>query len=203
LLGPEQKHGIKEQWTFGREFFMMAGPLPSESQLILLLQAFSIFKHRQQSGLRLVLPFSIADHYPSLAKKIDQYKYRSALVMTGSIEPSQVAQLAGAAYALVAPGPPGSALLPVVQAWHSGIPLLALPDSHLSSIANGSVLFAADPSKESLATIMMQIYKDESLRLQLIRYGQQCRSAIDIPEETARLHTKLLELVSEPSDHAA
>lgn len=203
IIGTEEKHAIKEQWTFGREFFMLAGPLPSEPQLTLLLQAFSIFKHRQQSGLRLVLPLSIADHYPSLAKKIDQYKYKDALVITGPIDAAQVAQLAGAAYALIAPGPPGSALLATVQAWRAGIPLLAMPDTTLSTLANESVLIASESTKEALATIMMQIYKDEALRLQLIRNGQQCGSAKDIAEETRRLRMTLQQLVSESLDHTA
>lgn len=203
ILGTEEKLAIKEQWTFGREFFMLAGPLPSEPQLTLLLQAFSIFKHRQQSGLRLLLPLSIADHYPSLAKKIDQYKYQDALVITGPIDAAQVAQLAAAAYALVAPGSPGSALLATVQAWRAGIPLLAMPDTSLSTFANESVLIASESTKEALATIMMRIYKDEALRLQLIRNGQQCGSAKDIAEETNRLRVMLQQLVSESLDHTA
>jgi len=203
IIGTEEKHAIKEQWTFGREFFMLAGPLPSEPQLTLLLQAFSIFKHRQQSGLRLVLPLSIADHYPSLAKKIDQYKYKDALVITGPIDAAQVAQLAGAAYALIAPGLPGSALLATVQAWRAGTPLLAMPDTALSTLANESVLIASESTKEALATIMMQIYKDEALRLQLIRNGQQCGSAKDIAEETRRLRMTLQQLVSELPGHTA
>ncbi|MFM8758890.1 MAG: glycosyltransferase, partial [Methylophilaceae bacterium] len=191
LLSSEEKHALKEKWSFGREFFLLVGPLPSELQLTLLLQAFSIFKHRQQSGLRLILPFSISDHYPTLAKKIDQYKYRNALVITGSIASVQMAQLAGAAYALVAPGPPGSALLAAVQAWQVGVPLLALTDGGLSTVARESVLIAAAPTKEALAAIMMQIYKDESLRLQLIRSGQQAWATIDITAETSKLRTKL------------
>lgn len=197
LMGAEEKLAVKEEWSFGREFFMLAGPLPSESQLTMLLQAFSIFKLRQQSGLRLVLPFSLADHYPSLAKKIDQYKYRSALVITGVIAPEQVAQLAGSAYALVVPGPPGSALLATIQAWKAGVPLLTLPDSELLARTNESVLFAAEPTKEALAAIMMQIYKDESLRLQLIRHGQQNWLTVDMVAETTRLRSKLQQLVSE------
>lgn len=194
LLDAAEKHAIKEQWSFGREFFMLAGPLPSETELMLLLQAFSIFKHRQQSGLRLVLPLSIIDHYPLLAKKIEQYKYRSALIITGSIAPAQVAQLAGAAYALVAPGLPGSATLTTLQSWRVGVPLLAPPDSELLSWANESVLFAAEPTKEALAVCMMHIYKDESLRLQLIRRGQQNWSNIDIGSATTKLRATLQQL---------
>jgi hypothetical protein len=196
LLNADQKHAIKEQWSFGREYFMLTGPLPSEGQLTFLLQAFSLFKNRQQSGLRLVLPFSVTKHYPSLAKKIDQYKYRSALVITESITPKQVAQLAGAAYALVALGSPGTALIAILQAWRVGIPLLTVHESGLLGVAQQSVLFAADPTKEALATMLMQIYKDESLRLQLIRQGQRCLADIDTSLLPAALHQQLQQLVS-------
>ena len=196
LLSGEEKLHIKEQWSFGREYFMLTGPLPSEGQLTFLLQAFSLFKNRQQSGLRLVLPFSVTKHYPSLAKKIDQYKYRSALVITESITPKQVAQLAGAAYALVALGSPGTALIAILQAWRVGIPLLTVHESGLLGVAQQSVLFAADLTKEALATMLMQIYKDESLRLQLIRQGQRCLADIDASLLPAALHQQLQQLVS-------
>jgi hypothetical protein len=57
LLSTDEKHAIKEQWSFGREYFMSTGSYAAADQLILLLQAFSLFKNRQQSGLKLVLPF--------------------------------------------------------------------------------------------------------------------------------------------------
>ncbi|MFM7645722.1 MAG: hypothetical protein ACKO41_03315 [Sphingomonadales bacterium] len=195
-LSADQKHVVKEQWVFGREYFMLTGPLPSEAQLTFLLQAFSIFKNRQQSGMRLVLPFSLSSHYPLLAKKIDQYKYRSSLIITESISASQVAQLAGAAYALMALGSPGTVLIATLQAWRVGIPLLALPETGLGGHTQQSVLFAAESTKEALANIMMQIYKDESLRLQLIRQGHQCWQDINISSLTAALHQQLQQLGS-------
>ncbi len=196
VLNTDQKLAIKEEWSLGREYFMLTGPLPSESMLTLLLQAFSLFKHRQQSGLKLLLPFSLSGRYPVLASKIDQYKYRQSLVITGSIAAEQVAQLTGAAYALLSVGSPGAALLASAQSWRVGVPLLTLPDLDLSCLTQDSVLFASEPTKEALATIMMQIYKDESLRLALIRQGQRCLSAADAPFVTASIRTSLQQLIT-------
>lgn len=194
LLSGEEKLHIKEQWSFGREFFMLAGPLPSESQLTTMLQAFSLFKNRQQSGLRLVLPFSLAQHYPKLAKKIEQYKYKSSLVITEQISPTQMAQLTGAAYALLSVASPGSALMTTVLAWRAGVPLLTVQDQGLSAIAGESLLYAESETKEAIAAVMMQVYKDETLRLQLIRNGQQLLSGFDFSATTAKLREKLRQL---------
>lgn len=191
ILSTEEKHKIKEQWSFGREFFMLTGPLPSEAQLTLLLQAFSLFKNRQQSGLKLVLPFSLSTHYPALAQKIDQYKYRSSLIITETLSTTQVLQLAGAAYSLLVLATPGAALMACMQAWQVGVPLLALQDEELLSAAGESVLYAASETKEAFAAIMMQIYKDEALRLQLIRNGQQVVSSLDQPAIIAALYEQL------------
>jgi hypothetical protein len=195
ILSAEEKHKIKEQWSFGREFFMLTGPLPSEAQLTLLLQAFSLFKNRQQSGLKLVLPFSLSTHYPALAQKIDQYKYRSSLIVTETLSPIQTLQLAGAAYALVVLATPGSSLIACMQAWQVGVPLLALQDEELLSAAGESVLYAASETKEAFAAIMMQIYKDEALRLQLIRNGQQVVSGLDQRAITTALYEQLQQFI--------
>lgn len=191
LLSGQEKLHLKEQWSHGREFFMLAGPLPSELQLTMLLQAFSLFKNRQQSGLRLLLPFSLVQHYPKLAKKIEQYKYRSSLVITGPIDLMQTAQLTGAAYALLSVGTPGSALVAMGQAWQTGVPLLTIQEAGLSAIAKESLLYAESATKEALAAIMMQIYKDEALRLQLIRNGQQLLAAVDTRTMAAALREEL------------
>lgn len=196
LLSTDEKHAIKEQWSFGREYFMLTGSYASADQLTLLLQAFSLFKNRQQSGLKLVLPFALSTHYPSLAKKIEHYKYRNALVITGSIASEQVAQLSGAAYALVALGSPGSNLLAIAQARRVGLPLLTLPDPDRTAVAQDIALLAAEPTKEALAAIMMQIYKDESLRLSLIRQGRQPLTTGDVAAVTASLRARLQQLLS-------
>lgn len=193
LLSIDKKHAIKEEWTFGREFFMLTGALPSEAQLLLLLQAFSLFKNRQQSGLRLVLPFSLSKHYPALAKKIGQYKYVNALIITETITAAQRAQLAGASYALIELGSSGESIMAAAQAWRAGVPLLTLQDPGLPLRDTPSVLTASAFTKEALAAILMQIYKDESLRLQLIRSGQQCLSQIDSGTVTRALRERLLQ----------
>lgn len=203
VLSAEEKHTIKEQWSFGREFFMLTGPLPSEAQLTLLLQAFSLFKHRQQTGLRLVLPFSLSVYYPALAKKIDQYKYRSSLIITEMLSPQQVVQLAGSAYSLIAIGTPGAALIACLQAWQVGVPLLSIHDNDLEAAAGESVLYATADTKEALATIMMQIYKDESLRLELIRKGQQRVNELDQHRITAALYEQLQQFIQGVADPSA
>jgi len=203
LLSAEKKHAVKEKWTGGREFMMLSGPHLSGTRLMLVLQAFSIFKNRQQSGMRLVLPFSLSTLYPDLAKKIGTYKYRSSLVITENISASEEAQLTGAAYALLSVGPPGSSLMSLMIAWRSAVPLLTIQEAAITALAGESALYAGAETIESLAAVMMQIYKDEALRLQVIRNGQQRFSGLDTPTQTATLRKALLKLAKPSPDLGA
>jgi hypothetical protein len=81
-----------------------------------------------------------------------------------------------------------------VLAWRAGVPLLTLQDQGLSAIAGESLLYAESETKEAIAAVMMQVYKDETLRLQLIRNGQQLLSGFDFSATTVKLREKLRQL---------
>lgn len=162
----DSRQAIKEKYTGGKEFFLYTGSLQAPSNLVSLLKSFSIFKRRQQSGMRLVLPGAPDPKNHKLLTSIRTYKYRDEIQLTGELTGEERARITAAAYAVI--GPMEEDLLGVsgLEAALSAVPLIAAaghpvlgPEAYLQADMRDPV---------ELAAAMMQLYKDEPLRNNLV-----------------------------------
>ena len=78
-----EKAETKNKYTTGKEYFFYAGSIHPRKNLVHLLKAYSVFKKRQQSGMKLVLTGRLAWKYESFLKDLQSYKYRDDVIMTG------------------------------------------------------------------------------------------------------------------------
>ncbi|HMP87556.1 MAG TPA: hypothetical protein PKE63_09785, partial [Lacibacter sp.] len=77
-LPPAAREAVKEQVTGGVEYFLYTGSLAAGGQVLRLLKAFSAFKKRQQSSMRLVLAGAVPRKQEAAFKKmLSTYKYRA------------------------------------------------------------------------------------------------------------------------------
>lgn len=172
-LNPAEKMQCQLDYTEGRQFFMLAEDLQQEDQLLALLKAFSLFKKRQQSNMKLVLPFSLEENLSDFTKKFATYKFREDVVITGSISVEERYRLAASAYALIAADSLASLEARVVEALQLEQPLLIPRTPRAEELAGTSALYTEPDCLQDLADKMMLIYKDETLRSQLILQGKE------------------------------
>lgn len=172
-LNTAEKMQCQLAYTEGRQFFMLIEELQKEEQLIHVLKAFSLFKRRQQTNIKLVLPFSLEENCSEFASKLATYKFREDVVITGSISVAARLRLAAAAYALLVVDPKGHAEAGVVEALQLEQPLLVPRTPSAEEVAGPSVLYTDPDNLQDLADKMMLIYKDETLRTQLILQGKE------------------------------
>ena len=168
----EQKEQVRNKYSDGREFFLHTGAIHPRKNLVNLLKAFSLFKKRQQSGMKLVLAGRLAWKYQSFAKSLETYKYREDVVLTGYLDESELAALTGATYALVYPSLLEGFGVPVLEAMQCDVPVITSSGSSMQEIAGDAALYADARDQQSIADCMMRIYKDETLRDQLIGKGR-------------------------------
>jgi glycosyltransferase involved in cell wall biosynthesis len=169
----EEKQSVKEAYTNGKDYFIYTGAIHPRKNLVNLLKAFSIFKKKQQSGLKLVLAGRLAWKYRRFVEDLKSYKYRDDVVLTGYVEEPSLANLIGAAYAMVYPSLHEGFGVPVLEAMGSGIPVITSSDSSMEEIAGDAALYANATDPNSIAEAMIRIYKDEALGKQLIEKGNE------------------------------
>jgi glycosyltransferase involved in cell wall biosynthesis len=169
----EEKQSVKEAYTNGKDYFIYTGAIHPRKNLVNLLKAFSIFKKKQQSGLKLVLAGRLAWKYRRFVEDLKSYKYRDDVVLTGYVEEPSLANLIGAAYAMLYPSLHEGFGVPVLEAMGSGIPVITSSDSSMEEIAGDAALYANATDPNSIAEAMIRIYKDEALGKQLIEKGNE------------------------------
>ena len=169
--GPEEKANTKNKYTEGREYFVFTGGIDPGKNLMNLLKAFSVFKKRQKTNMKLVLAGKLAENYGSFAESLRSYKYREDVVMTGDVEESELVKITAAAYGMVYPSLLDGFAVPVVEAMKCNVPVITAADSSGQEIAKDAALYSDANDIGSIADKMMLLYKDENLRNELITKG--------------------------------
>lgn len=172
-LGYEAREAVKNKYSGGREFFLYTGAIHPRKNLLNLLKAFSIFKKKQKSNLKLVLAGRLAWKYQSFVEALRTYKYREDVIMTGYLPEEELAGLTGAAYAMVYVSLWEGFGVPVLEAMRCGVPVISSSGSAMEEIAGEAALYANPESFHEIAECMIRIYKDENLRQRLVDLGRR------------------------------
>jgi glycosyltransferase involved in cell wall biosynthesis len=138
-----------------------------------LLKAFSAFKKRQQTNMKLILTGRLAWKYGSFTESMKTYKYRNDVIMTGYVQEEELVKITGAAYGLIYPSLFEGFGVPVLEAMQCDVPVITSAASPMQEIAKDAALYADANSFTDIADKMMLLYKDENLRKQLIEKGRQ------------------------------
>jgi len=191
-LSNEEKAATKEKYTEGKEYFVYAGAIHPRKNLMNLLKAFSVFKKRQQTNMKLVLAGRLAWQYETFTKSLQSYKYRNDVVMTGYVEEAELARIIGSAYGLIYPSLFEGFGVPVLEAMRCEVPVITSAGSAMQEIAGDAALYADAESHTAIAEKMMRLYKDEQLRKELIQKGRKL-AATYTWDKTAKLLWQTIE----------
>jgi glycosyltransferase involved in cell wall biosynthesis len=175
-LSLDRQTAIKEKYTGGKEFFLYVGAIQPRKNLVNLLKAFSIFKKRQQSSMKLVLAGRLAWKTEEFRQLMNTYKYKDEVLLTGYLPEPELAQLIGASYALVYPSLFEGFGVPVLEAMKCGVPALTSQNTSMQEIGGDAGLYFDPADHNDMADKLMLIYKDEGLRSKLIEKGKEAAS---------------------------
>ena len=171
-VSEEVKRQIKGNFSDNKEYFLFTGAIHPRKNLLNLLKAFSVFKKRQQSSIKLLLAGRLAWKYDSFIKSLETYKYKDDIVLLNYLEESELVKITASAYAVVYPSLFEGFGVPVLEAMQCEVPVITSTTSAMQAIAGDAALYADAENYNDLAEKMMRLYKDESLRSELIQKGK-------------------------------
>ena len=156
---------IKRSFSDGKEFFLYYHSTVNNESVIEMLKAFSVFKKRQESSMKLLI---IGKTNGQSEKSLSNYKYRHDVSWIEDRIKTVITEITAAAYAVIIPFNTDSDPFIALNAMGAGIPVITTKDTDVIEIAGDSILFADSASSKSISEKMMQIYIDENLRSALI-----------------------------------
>ncbi len=161
---------IRDRYTSGTGYFIYVGEIYPQYNLLNLLKAFSVFKKRQKSSMKLVLAGLVDEKSKAFLEILKKYKYREDIVIINQPDDTELALILASAYAYINPCINEGFSLTLIEAMACQIPVITIPFSEMEA---ESVL-AIDPENvNDIADKMMLIYKDENLRSDLIKKGNE------------------------------
>lgn len=195
-ISVEEKQAVKEKYCEGKDYYIYAGSIHPRKNLINLLKAFSVFKKKQQSNMKLVLTGRLAWKYESFLKSLESYKYRADVVITGYLPEKELAKLVGSAYAMVYPSLWEGFGMPVLEAMRCEVPVITSSNSAMQELAKEAALYVDPTNFKAIAEKMLLLYKDENLRSELIEKGKGLEQQYNWDLSAARLWDCIQKAVS-------
>ena len=192
----EQKEKIKNQYTDGCEYFVFAGALHPRKNVVNLLKAFIRFKKRNKSNMKLVIVGRFAWNYKEVVEMKEEMPFKEDVVWLGYLNVTELAQVIGAAYALVYASLFEGFGIPIIEAYQCKVPAIVSNTSSMPEVAGAGALIVNPQDYKDIADKMTLIYKDELLRSKLIEQGElqaakfTWQKAADILWENILLCTK-------------
>lgn len=166
-----EREKTKQLFSNGEEYFLFVGGVHPRKNVMSLIKAFSIFKKWTKSNMKLLVIGRMAWQYSEIEEKLKTYKYRNDVELLGYADDTKLASIMSAAYVLVHPSFFEGFGSPIVEAFHSAVPVLTSNTSSMAEIADDAALLFDPNNIEDLAQQMILIYKDEKLKKQLIEKG--------------------------------
>ena len=168
-----KKETVKEKYTKGNEFFIYVGAVQPRKNLVNLLKAFSIFKKRLQSNMKLLIVGRLAWKNEEFLQLMKAYKYRNDVVLTGYLTEEELAEVLASSHALVYPSLFEGFGVPVIEAMKCNVPVLTSEKTSMEEAGGDAALYFNPANHNDIAEKMMLIYKDEKLRKSMIEKGRQ------------------------------
>ncbi|MCY7423143.1 MAG: glycosyltransferase family 4 protein [Chitinophagaceae bacterium] len=168
----EEKEVIKATYADGCEYFIFVGGIHPRKNLLNLLKAFSLFKKRQRSNMKLLIAGRLAWDYEQVVEKMETYKYRQDVKLLGYLEEAALAKLVAGSYALVFPSYFEGFGVPILEAMQCNVPVITSGTSSMPEIGEEAALYADPTDPADIADQMKRIFTNENLRSQLIEKGK-------------------------------
>lgn len=167
-LSWEEKEAVKKEYAEGCEYFVFAGALHPRKNIVNLLKAFIVFKKRQRTNMKLVIVGRLAWKYEEVEALRDHMPYKDEVKWVGYMDVHKLAKVIGGAYALVYASLFEGFGIPILEAQQCHVPAIVSNTSSMPEVGGDACLLVDPNSVQDIAGSMEKIYKDESLRKQLV-----------------------------------
>ena len=171
-ISGDEKKNVRSKYANGEEYFLFVGALSPRKNIARLLQAFDEFKKSSSSKIKLVIVGEKMFMTSEIENVFNKMQFKNDVVFTGRLGTNDLKDVMAAALALVfVPYFEGFGI-PIVEAMYCDVPVITSNVTSMPEIAGNAGLLVDPFSVDSIKEGMLKIYKDETLRNQLIANGR-------------------------------
>jgi len=192
---PKKIEAIKVRHDITRPFFMYVGAWRQHKNLVRLIRAFGVFRHRYGLDYQLVLAGRVDPMFPEIQATINQLNLQNHVVLAGYVADNDIGAFYAAAEAFVFPSLYEGFGLPPLEAMAAGTPVLSSNVSCMPEVLGDAALYFDPLDVEDMAAKMHDLATSYGLRRSLKDKGfSQAKkySFARMAKETLALYQEIL-----------
>ncbi|HEX5002723.1 MAG TPA: glycosyltransferase family 1 protein [Bacteroidia bacterium] len=182
--------------AFSKNYFLSAGTIEPRKNLIVLLEAFTLFKSNTSSDTGLVICGGKGWKADSFFEALASHPYRNEIALTGYVPEQELQSLYSNALATIYPSLYEGFGFPVAESLSCGIPVITSDNSSLSEAGGAGALYFNAADTQALSDLMLKIVQQPELRNRLSEKGLQHVKQFNWDQFGKELLTKLEQLQS-------
>ena len=167
------KEEIKNKWTEGHPFFIFIGAMHPRKNIEGIFKAFDLFKTKTGLPHKMLIAGRMAWGTASINTTFETLQFKKDIVFTAHSERDLLNNLLGSAEVLVYPSFYEGFGLPILEAFHCGVPVITANNSSMPEVGGDAALLVEANEVESITDSMIKIVENEQLRKELIEKGHQ------------------------------
>jgi glycosyltransferase involved in cell wall biosynthesis len=167
-----EKEEIKTKYTNGNEYFIYSGQIGEHKNLLNLLKAFSAFKKRQRSNMQLIIAGKQGWKSEKFFESLGLFRFKDDVKILKDPTGEEITKLTAAAYALVYTSLYENFADHPLEAIKSGVPVITSSKGAMPEICGDAALYVNAENFKEIAVKMMQLFRDENFRKELIEKGK-------------------------------
>ena len=171
-LSEIDKQLTREKFSHGKPYFLFVGSQSPRKNLNRLIAAFDLFKEQTQSDFKLVLVGAVYSNDGDVKRVIEKAKFKNDIIFSGRQPQSELEKIMASAFALTfVPYFEGFGI-PIVEALQCETPVICSNTTSMPEIAGNAGLLVNPFEVNSICDGMIEIYKNDKTRIQLIENGK-------------------------------
>lgn len=178
---------VRNKFSQGKPFFLYVGSLQPRKNLLVLMQAFELFRNQSRSEVKLLLVGSRYLWTAEMEAALKAHPYNSDIVLTGRVGESDLHALNASALALTYVPKYEGFGIPVIEAMASGTPVIASSVSSIPEVCGDAALLCNPSRPDEIASAMKRISSEPELRNQLVEKGLQQHKKFSWDDTSLRL----------------
>ncbi|MDB9931172.1 MAG: glycosyltransferase family 1 protein [Flavobacteriales bacterium] len=182
----EKKKETRSKFTNGKEYFLFVSALQPRKNVTKLFEAFDQFKKETKSDVKLLM---VGEKYwwnKEIKQVFDAMTYQSEVIFTGHIQAEDLKNVYGAGLALTYVSYFEGFGIPLVEAMKCELPIISSDKTSLPEVGGEAAIYVNPFSTEDIKNGMLRIFKDQSLREELIENGKS-RAQLFSWDKTAKI----------------
>lgn len=170
-VSEDEKTETKKKLTGGCPYFVFVSSLHPRKNLHRLLPAFDLFKVNSRSDMKLVVVGEKFWNYKELDDVYRAMQFRDDVIFVGRLEPQELNDTIGAAWASVYISYYEGFGLPVLESFQCGVPVITSSKTSLPEVAGDAALLVDPFSITDISSALYKIWNDPMLKSDLIAKG--------------------------------